>query len=165
MPNLCDVIFHIANGKQLRWEILDMAQAKNGDKVKVHYTGKFEDGEIFDTSSGREPLQFTLGSGDLISGFDQAVVGMNIEDKKTETIPPAKAYGDRTNDMIMEVEKQYLPQNMEPKVGMVLEMEHASGGIIPVQITMVNDNTVTIDANHPLAGKTLIFDIELVEIE
>jgi len=141
-----------------------MSQAKGKDKVKVHYTGKFEDGSVFDSSVDREPLEFTLGENQVIPGFDQGVIGMTIGDSKTLTIPPEEGYGPINKDMIVEVKKDQVPKDIEPSVGLQLQVQQPNGQAMQVTITDVAEETITIDANHPLAGKTLIFEIELVEI-
>ena len=141
-----------------------MSKAKNGDKVKVHYTGKFKDGEVFDSSLEREPLEFTIGKGQVIPGFEQAVEGMSPGDTKTTDIPPEKAYGPRHEEMVTEVEKNRFPADMDPKVGQRLQLRQADGKIIRVTVTNVSESKVTLDANHPLAGKDLTFDIKLIEI-
>jgi len=139
-------------------------QAKTGDTVKVHYTGRLQDGTVFDTSVGSEPLEFTLGQGQVIPGFEQAVIGMQVGESKTVTIPVDQAYGPRRDDMIMVVERDRLPKGLEPQVGMQLQMNQGDGGIMIVTITEVSETTIKIDANHPLAGQNLTFDIEMVEI-
>jgi FKBP-type peptidyl-prolyl cis-trans isomerase 2 len=141
-----------------------MQQAKKGDKVNVHYHGKLTDGSTFDSSEGREPLQFTVGLGQVIKGFDEAVLNMNIGDKKTVNIPVAEAYGERTEEMMMEYPISEFPADMKPEVGMELNMGDNSGNVFPVKIVEVNNDTVVLDANHPLAGKDLVFEIELVSI-
>ncbi len=141
-----------------------MSVVKNGDTVKVHYTGQLEDGSVFDSSVQREPLEFTLGQGQLIPGFEKAVVGLKVGDSTTANIPSAEAYGDPNPQMIIEVEKSQLPADLEPEVGVQLQLNQPDGQVIPVQITNVEGDNVTIDANHPLAGKDLTFNIELVEI-
>lgn len=142
-----------------------MSKVKDGDTVKVHYTGKLEDGSVFDTSREREePLEFTLGEGQLIPGFEKAVEGMEIGDSTTVDIASDDAYGERRDDLEIEVPKSELPDNIEPEVGMQLQMQQQNGQAIPVQIIDVAEEQVTLDANHPLAGKNLTFDIELVEI-
>jgi len=140
------------------------ALAKTGDTVKVHYTGRLQDSTVFDTSVGGEPLEFTLGQGQIIPGFEQAVIGMRVGESKTVTIPVDQAYGPRRDDMILKVERAELPENLEPEIGMQLQMNQGDGGIMIVTITDVSETTITIDANHPLAGQDLTFDIELVEI-
>lgn len=141
-----------------------MVQAKSGDTVKIHYTGKLDDGTIFDSSANREPLEFTLDSGQVIPGFDSAVMGMTPGETKTETIPMDQAYGPYRVEMVIEVNKQQLPPDLDPEVGQQLQIQQTNGQIIPVYVTEVNDSTVTLDANHPLAGQDLTFDIQLVEI-
>lgn len=141
-----------------------MSKAKNGDKVKVHYTGKFKDGEVFDSSLEREPLEFTIGKGQVIPGFEQAVQGMSPGDTKTTDIPPEKAYGPRHEEMITAVERNKFPADMDPQVGQRLQIRQADGKTIRVTVTNVSESKVTLDANHPLAGKNLTFDIKLVEI-
>lgn len=141
-----------------------MVQAKSGDTVKIHYTGKLDDGTIFDSSANREPLEFILDSGQVIPGFDSAVMGMAPGESKTEKIPMDQAYGPYRVEMVIEVNKQQLPPDLEPEVGQQLQIQQTNGQIIPVYVTEVNDSTVTLDANHPLAGQDLTFDIQLVEI-
>lgn len=141
-----------------------MAQVKSGDKVKVHYHGKLTNGETFDSSEGREPLEFEVGSGMVIKGFDEGVTGMNVGDKKTLNIPFDEAYGPRQPDMIVEFPKEKFPQDMELELGMQLMMNNGSGQQFPVVVTQIKEEIVVLDANHPLAGQDLVFDIELVEI-
>lgn len=141
-----------------------MAEAKNGDTVKVHYTGKFEDGTVFDSTEGREPVQFTLGGGQLISGFEKALIGMNPGESKTSDIPQDEAYGPRNEEMKQVVERGQLPSDLTPQVGMQLQVNTPEGQTLIVTIAEVTDSHVTLDANHPLAGKDLSFDIQLVEI-
>jgi len=141
-----------------------MTQAKVGDTVTVHYTGRLDDGTVFDSSANREPLQFTLGQGDLIPGFEQAVLGMAPGESKTETIPFDRAYGPYREEMVIEVDRQQLPTEIEPAVGQQLQVREESGAVIPVVITDITDESITLDANHPLAGEELTFDIQLVDI-
>jgi FKBP-type peptidyl-prolyl cis-trans isomerase 2 len=141
-----------------------MVQAKPGDTVKIHYTGKLDDGTVFDSSVNREPLEFTLSSGQVIPGFENAVVGMAPGESKTEKIPMEQAYGPYRAEMVLEVDKQQLPPDLEPDVGLQLQVQQPNGQVIPVYITGITDSTVTLDANHPLAGQDLVFDIQLVEI-
>ncbi len=141
-----------------------LPKVKNGDTVKVHYTGKLEDGSIFDTSESRDPLEITLGQGQLIPGFENAVVGLEVGDKTTANIESAEAYGERRDDLEVTVERAQLPEDIEPEVGMQLQLNQPNGQPVPVQITKVEEENIVIDANHPLAGKDLTFDIELVEI-
>jgi peptidylprolyl isomerase len=140
--------------------------AKNGDTVQVNYTGKLADGTIFDSSVGRTPYEFTLGVGKAIPGFEKAVLGMKVGEKKTVTIPAAEAYGPHLDDMVIEVSRDRIRSEAEPKVGQILEATGQNGQTIRFTITGISDNgTVTLDANHPLAGKDLTFDIELVNIK
>jgi peptidylprolyl isomerase len=141
-----------------------MAQVKAGDIVKVHYTGKLEDGRVFDTSTGRDPLEFSVGAGDVIEGFDQAVVGMSPGETKTATIPANEAYGPHREEMIIEVDRERFPSDFRPEIGRRLEMRRPDGDVMRFVVTDVSESTVTLDANHPLAGEDLTFDIELVEI-
>lgn len=142
-----------------------MSEVKKGDNVKVHYTGKLEDGSVFDSSVDREPLEFEVGAGMMIPGFDEAVNGMKVGDKKTANIPADEAYGQRNDEMMVEVPKAQLPPDLKPEVGQQLAMQQPNGQSVPVVVTKVADETIEIDANHPLAGNDLIFDIELVEIK
>lgn len=141
-----------------------MAQAKQGDTVIVHYTGKINNGIVFDTSRSRHPLQFTIGKEQVIAGFEQAVVGMKTGESKTTTIPMDQAYGPRRQDMITTMEHSLLPQDFQTKVGQRLELTQMDDQKILVTVMAVTDTTLTLDANHPLAGKDLTFDIELVGI-
>lgn len=142
-----------------------MAQAKEGDEVRVHYTGKLEDGTVFDTSQEGEPLSFTIGEDRVIPGFEEAVVGMEPGDSKTQTIEPENAYGEHREDMVMELDKGQIPDEVEPQVGQQLQLRLENGQTVPVLITALGEDTVTIDANHPLAGRTLTFEIELIDVE
>ncbi len=139
-----------------------MQQVKDGDKVKVHYHGKLRSGETFDSSEGREPLEFTVGSGQVIKGFDDGVRGMNIGDKKTVEILCVDAYGEKEEERIIEFPKAQFPPDMKPEAGMQLMMNDGQGQSLPVVITEIEEDTVLLDANHPLAGQDLIFDLELV---
>ncbi|MGQ9870586.1 FKBP-type peptidyl-prolyl cis-trans isomerase [Leptodesmis sp.] len=141
-----------------------MPQAKQGDTVKVHYTGKLDDGTVFDSSQEREPLEFTIGTGSIIPGFEQAVIGMSPGESKTEVIPPDRAYGPYLEEMVLQIERQQLPTDLDPEVGQQLQLQHPTGEVIPVIITDVSSSTITLDANHPLAGEDLTFDIQLVAI-
>jgi peptidylprolyl isomerase len=141
-----------------------MAQAKDGDTVKVHYTGKLMDGVAFDSSEGSDPLEFKIGSGHLIPGFEEAVIGMSPGESKTVKIPAEKAYGRYRDDRVIDVDLKDLPSDIKPEIGMNLEVCGSDGKIIPVQITDIKGSTVTLDANHPLAEQELIFDIKMIEI-
>ena len=141
------------------------SQARNGDVVQVDYTGKLADGTVFDSSAERGPLEFTLGAGQMIPGFEKAVFGMKVGEKKTVTIPVDDAYGPYRDDLVLEVPREKLPSDMTPEVGQQLGVRQPDGRMVMVTITDVSDNnTVTIDVNHPLAGKELTFEIELVKI-
>lgn len=142
-----------------------MQQVKKGDKVSVHYHGKLTDGTTFDSSEGREPLQFTAGSGQVIPGFDNAVMNMTVGEKKTVHIPVNEAYGDRNEDMVMEYPIAEFPADMKPEVGMELQMGDNAGNVFPVVIMEVSGEMVVLDANHPLAGQDLTFELELVSID
>ena len=141
-----------------------MSEAKKGDRVKVHYTGKLTDGSVFDSSRDREPLEFELGSGMMIAGFDAAVTGMKVGETKIAEIPSAEAYGEHNEEMVISVPKTQRPEGLNPEVGQQLGMQQPNGQSIPVRVTKVETESIEIDANHPLAGKDLVFDLELVEI-
>jgi len=141
-----------------------MAQAKSGDKVQVHYTGKLKNGVIFDSSVDREPLEFTLGKGMMIPGFEAAVHGMAVGDSKTTTIPVEQAYGPVSEDMLVRVDRQEIPQDIELQPGLQLTMHQSNGQPIPVVVKEITDTSVMLDANHPLAGEDLVFEIQLVNI-
>jgi peptidylprolyl isomerase len=141
-----------------------MTQAKSGDTVRIHYTGTLDDGTEFDSSSGRDPLQFTLGSGQVIPGFDKAVEGMAVGDSKSVNIPAEDAYGPRRDTMVQDVPRHALPDEFDPVEGMPLQAKGQDGNVINLRVTSVADDSITVDANHPLAGKALNFDIELVDI-
>jgi len=141
-----------------------MTQATAGNKVKIHYTGTLEDGSQFDSSEGREPLEFELGSGQVIPGFDNAVEGMAVGESKSGSIAPEDAYGPRVEQAIQEVPKSALPPDLEPVVGMRLQAQGQGQQTLQLTVTEVGDETITVDGNHPLAGKTLNFKISLVEI-
>lgn len=141
-----------------------MTQAKVGDQVAVHYTGKLEDGTVFDSSEGNEPLQFSIGSGQLIPGFEQAVIGMSPGDSKTTTIPADEAYGSYHPEMVLVVDREQMPSEMPVSVGLQLQIQQQGGQTIPVIVTDVTGSQVTLDANHPLAGEDLTFEIQLVGI-
>ncbi|HEY6505320.1 MAG TPA: peptidylprolyl isomerase [Chitinophagaceae bacterium] len=142
-----------------------MQQVKKGDKVKVHYHGRLTSGETFDKSEGREPLEFEVGSGMVIKGFDDGVTGMAIGEKKTINIPFDEAYGPKNPDMLIEMPKERFPKDMDIEVGMPLGMSDGQGQQFQVVITEIKETIVMLDANHPLAGQDLVFDLELVAIE
>ena len=141
-----------------------MQQVKSGDKVKVHYHGKLTSGETFDSSEGRSPLEFEVGGGMVIKGFDDGVTGMSAGEKKTLNIPFDEAYGPRNPEMIIEFPKDKFPADMPLEVGLPLMMSGAQGEQFQVVVSQIKEDSVMLDANHPLAGQDLIFDIELVEI-
>ncbi len=141
-----------------------MSQASTGDKVKIHYTGTLEDGNRFDSSEGREPLEFELGSGQVIPGFDQAVTGMAVGESKTVSIAPEDAYGPRNEQAVQDVPISALPSDLEPVEGMMLQAQNQDQQPIQLTVVSVSEDSITVDANHPLAGKTLNFEISLVEI-
>jgi len=141
-----------------------MSNAKSGDTVSIHYTGTLSDGSEFDSSAGREPLQFALGSGQVIPGFDNAVEGMAVGESKSVTIPPTEAYGERHDQLVQDVPKSALPEDMKPEVGMQLQSQAPDGQVMNLQVTAVAADSITVDGNHPLAGQALTFAIELVEI-
>jgi FKBP-type peptidyl-prolyl cis-trans isomerase 2 len=141
-----------------------MAQVKSGDTIKVHYHGKLTTGETFDSSEGREPLEFEVGSGMVIKGFDDGVTGMSVGEKKTINIPVNEAYGPRNPEMVIEMPKERFPGDMTIEVGMPLGMSDQNGQQFQVTVVEIKEEVVMLDANHPLAGQDLIFDLELVEI-
>ena len=141
-----------------------MTQAKSGDTVRIHYTGKLDDDTQFDSSKGRDPLEFELGKGDVIPGMDKAVEGMAVGDSKSVRIEPDEAYGEHRQDLVQEVPRSALPGDLEPEQGMALQSQRPDGRMIRMTVTEVGDRSITVDANHPLAGQALSFDIELVEI-
>lgn len=142
-----------------------MAQVKQGTQVKVHYTGTFDDGTEFDSSAGKQPLEFTCGENQVIPGFEEAVKGMNVGEKKKFRVEPQQAYGEYDAQQQIVVEHSMLPADLEPEVGMQLQIEMESGAPILVQVTDVNAEQVTLDANHPLAGKALNFSLEVIEAD
>ncbi|MHB0874584.1 MAG: FKBP-type peptidyl-prolyl cis-trans isomerase [Anaerolineae bacterium] len=141
-----------------------MAQAQNGDTVDVRYTATLDDGTVVDSNTDRNPLQFTVGSGEVISGFEEAVVGMNPGDSKTVAVPADKAYGPYQEGMVVEIARSAVPADFEPAVGQQVRVQQDSGGSSVATITEVNDSAIRLDANHPLAGKGLTFEIELLDI-
>jgi peptidylprolyl isomerase len=140
------------------------ATAKNGDKVKVHYTGKYEDGNVFDSSIDRDPIDVELGAAQVIKGFEDALVGMETGEKKTITIPPDQGYGNHDPALLIEIPNANIPDNVTPEVGMKLKLRDNKGQSVLVTVKEIGNESIKLDANHPLAGKTLVFDIELVNI-
>ncbi len=141
-----------------------MAKAKRGDTVRVHYTGKLEDGTVFDSSAGKDTLEFTIGKGQLIAGFEKAVEGLKTGESVTVNIPPEQGYGVHRPEMVAEMDRNQLPENLEVRVGQQLQMRPKEGQPLVVKVTALSGTKLTVDANHKLAGKDLTFDIELVEI-
>ncbi|HPJ30626.1 MAG TPA: peptidylprolyl isomerase [Methanothrix sp.] len=141
-----------------------MEKAKADDTVKVHYTGKFEDGTVFDSSAERDPLEFTLGKGMVIPGFEAAALGMSPGERKTVKIPAEEAYGPRREDMVMELERGCMPPEIDPQVGQILQIGQSRDQMLQVVVAEVTEDSLILDANHPLAGKDLVFEIELVDI-
>jgi FKBP-type peptidyl-prolyl cis-trans isomerase 2 len=141
-----------------------MTRAHHGDTVKVHYTGRRQDGRIFATTKGREPIEVTIGSGKLMPGFEEGVVSMKVGERKSITLPPERAYGPWVPELLLDIDKKDFPNNITPDVGKELHVRHTDGSVLDFVITAMNENTVTMDANHPLAGETLDFDIHLLEV-
>ena len=141
-----------------------MGQTKSGDRVKVHYTGKFENEEVFDSSRERQPLEFTIGKGDVIPGFEGGVVGMEIGESKRLLIPPEEGYGSRREDLVVVVKRSDLPKFIVPTVGKRFKIRQPDGQSVVATIADIDEDRVTLDGNHPLAGHTLLFDVELLEI-
>lgn len=141
-----------------------MGKIKNGDTIKVHYTGKLDDGIVFDTSEGRDPLQFKVGEGQVIEGFEKAVVGMDQGESKTVKIKSDKGYGDCREDMFLKVERGQIPPEIPVEVGLQLQVTGPGGQPAIVTVKEISDESITLDANHPLAGKDLTFEIKIVEI-
>ncbi|SEN79376.1 peptidylprolyl isomerase [Chitinophaga rupis] len=142
-----------------------MQTVKNGDTVRVHYHGTLINGTTFDSSEGRDPLEFKVGAGMVIKGFDSGVLEMQVGDKKRLEIPVDQAYGPKNDELIMDFPKANIPDDLKPEIGMELQMSNAQGQVFPVKVAGVSTEFVTLDANHPLAGEDLIFEIELVEIK
>ncbi len=141
-----------------------MTTAATGDIVRIHYSGRLVDGTQFDSSEGRAPLEFTLGQGQVIKGLEQHVSGMEPGQKSTVTIPVAEAYGPRRDDAIQQLGREKVPAGIDLKVGTQLQARTADGGMLPITVVDMDDQSVTVDANHPLAGQDLVFDVELIEV-
>lgn len=139
--------------------------AKKGDAVAVHYTGRLDDGTVFDSSEGNDPLAFTLGRGEVIEGFDQGVLGMEVGENKQIIIPAEQAYGEHNEGLVQTVARDQINLSVEPEVGMQIEMRTPDGTVIPLTISELSESAVTLDANHPLAGEQLHFDVRLVDIK
>ncbi len=141
-----------------------MKQAKENDKVKVHYTGKLKNGQVFDSSKEREPLEFQIGAQTIIPGFENAVKGMQVNEKKEVTIPPEEAYGEVNDNMVHDIPLENIEQDVNPEVGQEVAIKLSDGSSVPAQVIEVNEKSIKIDANHPLAGRELQFELELMEI-
>lgn len=141
-----------------------MNKVKNGDRVKIHYTGKLKDGELFDSSRERQPLEFTVGNREIMPGLENSLIGMEAGDTKSIEVPPEEAFGPRQEELVVEVTKSSLPDHINPCLGQRLQMQDPNGNVIDLAIIEIKEETIILDANHPLAGHTLFFDLELVEI-
>jgi peptidylprolyl isomerase len=141
-----------------------MSQVKDGDRIKVHYTAKTEDGNVFETTENRPPLDFTVGDGQVMPAIEKGVAGMNLGETKTITLQPEEAFGPRHEELVIEVEKEVFPPDIMPEIGLKLQIKQPEGEPMVVMITDLDENNITLDANHPLAGSRVILDIELVEI-
>ncbi|SEO62354.1 peptidylprolyl isomerase [Salinihabitans flavidus] len=142
-----------------------MTAAKSGDTVRIHYTGKLNDGTVFDSSEGRDPLEFTVGAGEVIPGFEKAVDGMEVGEKKTAEVPCDEAYGQVNPEARQDVPREQIPEEIPLEVGLQLQMQAPSGQVVPVTVAAIGDEAVTLDANHALAGQDLTFNIELVSVD
>jgi peptidylprolyl isomerase len=142
-----------------------MTQAATGQTVKVHYTGKLDDGTVFDSSVGKEPLSFTLGSGEVIAGFNNGVLGLTVNESKTVKIPATEAYGPHQAGMVVELPKTEIPPHLKLKPGQRVQVSAPQGGMMTLNVVAETETTITLDGNHPLAGKDLTFDLQLVEIQ
>ena len=141
-----------------------MSTAQNGNTIKVHYTGKLNDGTVFDSSEGRDPLEFTIGSGQVIPGFDKGVIDMQLKERKNIVIACGDAYGQRNENLVFDFPKDQIPPDMDPQIGDTLQLMQENGQPVVVTVAQLNEETLSLDANHPLAGEDLTFDVELVEI-
>ena len=141
-----------------------MTQAKNGDTVKVHYTGKLSDGTVFDSSEQRDPLEFKIGDGQIIPGFEQAIVGMKSGESKVVEVPQDEAYGPHRKEMVLTLDMKQVPQDLKLEVGQKLQIPQEDGSKVLVTVSHISEEKVKLDANHPLAGKDLTFEVQLVEI-
>jgi peptidylprolyl isomerase len=141
-----------------------MSKAKDGDKVKVHYTGQLENGDVFDSSKQRDPLEFVIGSGNVLPGFENGIIDMEVGDSKRITISPEEGYGEKREELVVTVMRNEFPDHIAPAVGQQLQIKQEKGDILNVNITALDEESITLDANHPLAGHTLLFEVELMEI-
>lgn len=160
---MTNIIALNANTANEQWKGYLMIATK-GKKVSVHYTGTLENGEIFDSSLERTPLEFTIGAGQMIKGFDQGVEGMKVGDKRTLTLNPEDAYGNRNGDLVFSISKSQMPKGYTPETGDKLQMNTAGGGLVTVTVSAINKDDIELDANHELAGKTLTFEVEMIKI-
>jgi len=142
-----------------------MSQVKENDTIKLHYTGKLKDGQVFDSSVEREPIEFTVGEGKIIPGLEKGVIDMEVNEKKTIEIAKDDAYGEASDELFQEVKKEQLPEDIKPEVGMGLVSKNPDGSERQLRVAEVDDDHIVVDANQPLAGKDLVFDVELVEIK
>ncbi len=142
-----------------------MSQANKGDTVKVHYKAKLDDGSVVDSSEGRDPLEVTLGEGKVIKGVEEALLGMEEGQSKTAAVPADEAYGPHREEWVVTVERTKLPDDLDPQVGDQLQIKQSDGQAIPVRVTEISDETVTLDANHPLAGEDLTFELEVIKVD
>src|SRR3989338_185345 len=157
--------FYISSFLQIHMATETAKKVQNGDSIKIHYKGTFPDGVVFDSSEGREPIAFTVGEGKVIKGFDAAVLGMKQGEKKSVTIQPADAYGDKNPKLVLPVPKDRLPKDMDPQPGLLLTLQSPDGRVIRAKIDRIENDKIMLDVNHPLAGKTLHFDLELIEVK
>ena len=141
-----------------------MSTAKQGDTVKIHYTGKLDDGTVFDSSEGRDPLSFTIGEGEVNPGFERAAEGMQVGETKETRLDVGDAYGERRDDLMLDVPREQLPEDLEVDVGTPLQLQQPDGTAVPVTVAKLDEEQVTLDANHPLAGQPLTFEIQLVGV-
>ncbi len=142
-----------------------MGQVQSGDRVKVHFTGKMENGDVFASSQGHEPLEFNVGDGSVLPGVDRAVYGMGLGEKKTINLPPAEGFGEPSESLILVVDRSHFPEGFEPQEGMELQLPQPQGGVVFIRILQIlENNQIKLDANHPLAGKSLVFELELLEV-
>jgi FKBP-type peptidyl-prolyl cis-trans isomerase 2 len=164
MKKILTFLFITSIGALLLFGCSTVEKAENGDTVRLNYTGKLEDGTVFDSSEGREPLEFVVGSGMMIPGLEKGIIGMAVTETKTITIPMEEAYGPKRPDMIMKAPKDKLPPDMVYEVGQQLESRQPDGRLMFATVIEITEDTVTLDTNHPLAGKTLTFEVEIIKI-
>lgn len=141
-----------------------MEGIREGDQVQVHYTGKLQSGEVFDSSQGREPLNLTIGEGKIIPGFEQALLGMQTGEKKSFDLTPDQAFGERRDELVHVIQKEQIPSDVKLEIGMQLALEGQQKEPVPAQVVDISESTVTLDTNHPLAGKDITFEVDVVEV-